>query len=131
VALDAQRPALVEPAPRDARKSRSSERRSANSSSFSRMPRAHCSSRPPTTISVRDATVGRCRAPRSVSGVSNATNARGHAQRLGHQLQNTVTVPWPISVFALRMRGRPSGVRSSAARDASFTSPLPVKPAPW
>ena len=43
---------------------------------------------------------------------------------------NTVFVPWPISVCAVRTRIRPSAVSSTEATDARYTSPEPVKPAP-
>ena len=67
---------------------------------------------------------------RAVSGFSIITRSAGTPSVWPTICANMVMVPWPISVLAASTRGRPSGASSSAATEASLTSPLPVKPAP-
>ncbi len=92
---------------------------------------AAASSSPPTTMTVRDATVGPLSGTSRVSGTATSTSVSASPSRSATICANTVFVPWPMSVLAASTRTRPSGVSSSAAREASFTSPEPVKPEPW
>jgi hypothetical protein len=82
-------------------------------------------------MTVREATVGPLSGTWSVSLASTTTKSAGTPSPSPTSWANAVSVPCPISVFAESTRGRPSGAMSSAARDDSLTSPLPVNPAPW
>jgi hypothetical protein len=87
-------------------------------------------SRPPTTIAVRDATVGPESGTIEVSCGAISTSSYSTPSVSATSCGKIVFVPWPISVEAVRIRMRPSSVSSTAATEASFTSPEPVKPAP-
>ena len=81
---------------------------------------------PPTTIAVRDATVG------PLSGTIDVSCGR-HLDLVRRRCPSSaatscgkiVLVPWPISVDAVRTRIRPSPVSSRLATLASLTSPEP------
>ena len=87
-------------------------------------------SSPPTTIAVRDATVGPESGTYAVSWGAISTASNGTPRASATSCGKIVFVPWPISVEATRMSMRPSAVSSSDATDASLTSPEPVNPAP-
>ncbi len=84
----------------------------------------------PTTIAVRDATVGPLSGTTEVSGTAISTASYGTPSSCETSCGKIVLVPWPISVEALRTRILPSCVNSMLATLASLTSPLPVNPAP-
>ena len=81
-------------------------------------------------MQVREATVGPLSGTFAVSGVATRTRSSGRPSVSATICARVVRAPWPISVLATRMR-TPRGTSSSAAREASITSPEPVKPAPW
>ena len=85
---------------------------------------------PPTTIAVRDATVGPLSGTYAVSCGAISTASTGTSRASATSCGKIVLVPCPISVEAVRIRMRPSPVSSSETTDASLTSPEPVKPAP-
>ena len=87
-------------------------------------------SSPPTTIAVREATVGPRSGTIEVSCGAISTSPNSTPSVSATSCGKIVFVPWPISVEAVRMRMRPSSVSSRLATDASLTSPDPVKPAP-
>ena len=99
-------------------------------STASRSRLAALISSPPTTIAVRDATVGPESGTTAVSGAASSTASIGTSSASATSCGKIVLVPWPISVEAVRIRISPSAVSSSEATEASFTSPEPVKPAP-
>ena len=80
-------------------------------------------------MQVRDATVGPLSGTRAVSGCATSTVSYGTPSASATICASIVRVPCPISVLATRIR-TPAGVVSSAAREASITSPLPVNPEP-
>ena len=89
----------------------------------------------PTIITVRDATVGPESGTTEVDGVANSTRSIETQSASAAICRKTVSVPWPMSVDAVRIRKRgffPDGPRnmSIATRPFSLRSPEPVKPAP-
>ena len=87
-------------------------------------------SRPPTTIAVREATVGPESGTNAVSWGATSTSSTSIPSSAATSCGKIVLVPWPISVDAVRTRIRPSSVSSRLATEPIFTSPEPVKPAP-
>ena len=86
---------------------------------------------PPTTMTVRLATVGPLnRAPPRCPAARTRPSRPARRARAATICGKTVLVPWPISVFAVSTRIRPSAVSSTEATEARYTSPEPVKPAP-
>ena len=80
---------------------------------------------------VRDATVGPLSGTRAVSASSTSTASYGIAERVGDDLRvHRARALADLGAGRRRMRA-PLAVSSSDAFDASFTSPLPVKPEPW
>ena len=84
----------------------------------------------PTTMLVREATVGPLSGTAAVSGWATSTASSGSERVSATICASVVRAPWPISVLPTRMR-TPWGSSLSEAREASITSPEPVKPAPW
>ena len=95
-----------------------------------RSSQARSTSRP-TTIEVRDATVGPLLGTRAVSASATTTSSGVRPSRAAASAVKTVIVPCPISMFADSTSMRPSGRPATSTREESITSPLPVKPAPW
>jgi hypothetical protein len=80
-------------------------------------------------MQVRDATVGPLSGTVDVSGRPVSTSSYGMPSESATICACMVRVPCPISALPTRMR-TPRSVVQRAAREASFTSPLPVNPAP-
>ena len=74
------------------------------------------STRCPTIMAVRDATVGPLFGTRAVSGSATCTSSWPRPRRSQASCVNTVSVPWPISTLAVRISMAPSG------RPATWTS---------
>ena len=88
-------------------------------------------SRPPTTIAVRDATVGPESGTNAVSCGAISTSSIGDAERVGDELREDRLGPLPhLGRGGQDAQIRPSAVSSSEATLASLTSPEPVNPAP-
>ena len=85
---------------------------------------------PPTIMVVRDATVGPEFGTREVSASAMVTSSGSRPSRVAASSVNTVSVPWPISMLALKTSTPPSGRPATRSRDLSATSPPPVNPAP-
>ena len=66
----------------------------------------------------------------SVSSGAGSTASAGTPSTSAAIWGSTVAAPWPISVWAVRIRTRPSAASSIPAVLARVFSPLPVKPAP-
>ena len=80
---------------------------------------------------VREATVGPLLGTRAVSGSPMTTSSGAKPSRSAAICVNTVSVPCPISIFALSTSTRPSGSPATWSREFRCTSPPPVNPAPW
>jgi hypothetical protein len=93
-------------------------------------PRAAVSTSFPTTMHVRDATVGPLSGTIDVSGCAISTASTGTPSVSAAICAKIVLVPWPISVFDDSTRTRPSEAASSTTTEARWSSPDPVKPAP-
>ena len=87
-------------------------------------------SSPPTTIAVREATVGPESGTNEVSCGAISTSSMSSSSSAATSWGKIVFVPWPISVDAVRIRIRPSAVSSRLAIEPIFSSPEPVNPAP-
>ena len=87
-------------------------------------------SSPPTTIAVREATVGPESGTNAVSWGAISTSSTSMPSSAATSCGKIVLVPCPISVDAVRIRIRPSRVRSRLAIEPIFSSPEPVNPAP-
>ncbi len=85
---------------------------------------------PPTTITVREATVGPLLGTIEVSMGDSSISEGSTPSTLATIMGMTVLVPWPISVLAMSRRTTPSSPSSTAARLRMVISPRPVKPAP-
>ncbi len=92
--------------------------------------RAAWMSNPPTTIAVREATVGPESGTNAVSCGAMSTDSKGTSSASATSCGKIVLVPCPISVEATRISIRPSAVSSTDATEARWTSPDPVNPAP-
>ena len=84
----------------------------------------------PTTIAVREATVGPEFGTTDVSGLASSTSSTATPSASAAIIGKMVLVPWPISVAATSTRIAASAVSSTAATEPIFASPEPVKPAP-
>ena len=85
---------------------------------------------PPTTIVVRDATVGPLSGTSDVSRGATSTSSWLMPRASATIWASTVRDPCPISVLAVSARTRPSAVSSTETTLASFVSPEPVNPPP-
>ena len=85
---------------------------------------------PPTTMAVRDATVGPQSGTMLVSCGATSTASAPMPSSAATSWGKIVLVPWPISVCAVRTRIEPVSVSCTDATPAICTSPDPVKPAP-
>ncbi len=92
--------------------------------------RAAWTSMPPTTIAVREATVGPELGTIEVSCGAISTASMSTSSSPATSCGKIVLVPCPISVEAVRIRIRPSPVISRLATEPIFSSPEPVNPAP-
>ncbi len=99
-------------------------------STSSRSRRAAATSIPPTTIAVREATVGPEFGTIAVSCGAIATASTGTPSSAATSCGRIVFVPWPISVDAVRTRIAPSAASSRLTIEPIFASPDPVNPAP-
>ncbi len=84
----------------------------------------------PTTIDVREATVGPLFGTRPVSGWTISIESKSRPSVSAAICEKIVFVPWPISVLAASIFTLPSAVASADTTDCKKTSPEPVKPAP-
>jgi hypothetical protein len=84
----------------------------------------------PTTMHVREATVGPLSGTSPVSAAFTSTSSYARPSVSATICACIVRVPCPISVLPTRIL-TPRSVSASVAFDASFTSPPPVKPEPW
>ena len=97
----------------------------------SRSARDARSTRPPTTIAVRDATVGPLSGTSSVDGSTTVIRSASTPSAPAAIWVKIVIAPWPMSVELAQTSNRPAAVARTIARPASRCSPEPVKPAPW
>ena len=88
-----------------------------------RSRRAAVTSRPPTTIAVRDATVGPESGTSAVSGRAISTASYGTPSSAATSWGRIVDGPLAHLGVATRTTIRPSAVSSSDATEASFSSP--------
>ena len=84
----------------------------------------------PTTIEVREATVGPLFGTISVSGAAMVTSLYSMPSVSAAICVRIVFVPWPNSVFDTRTRTLPSGVTSTPPSEFRYNSPEPVNPEP-
>ena len=92
--------------PRDRRAGRAASGTAAGERPPSRsfISSAHAFRRPPTTMQVREATVGPLSGTRAVSGSATSTRSTGIPSASATIWASVVRVPWPISVLPTRMR---------------------------
>src|SRR4051812_45608515 len=74
----------------------------------------------PTTMTVREATVGPVLGTRAVSGVAITTSAGENPAASAAIFVKTVLVPWPISVLAARISIFPSGRPATFSREFRY-----------
>jgi len=96
-----------------------------------RSVRAARSTRPPTTMQVRLATVGPLSGTSSVAGSGTRTSADDTPRAPAAICVKIVVAPWPMSVELASTSNVPSARARTVARPARRCSPEPVKPAPW
>jgi hypothetical protein len=89
------------------------------------------STRPPTIMQVRLATVGPLSGTSSVDGIGTWTSVAATPSASAASCVKIVIAPWPMSVELARTAKPPSARAATVARPARRCSPEPVKPAPW
>ena len=94
------------------------------------MVRAARSRIPPTTITVREATVGPEPGTRVVSGSITTTMSVGRPSASAAICASTIDVPWPKSLDETRTSTRSGSSSSMRTGERIFSSPSPVNPAP-